>query len=64
MERELEQAAQRAPGVSFPGHDPEQHAQGTLPEQGGWTGAAPALPPKTTHDSMTVTPVFKKESQK
>lgn len=48
MEWELEQAAQRASGVSsFPGdtqllsgHNPEQHAQGTLPVQGGWTGTA------------------------
>lgn len=61
MEWELEQAAQRASGVSFPGdtqmlsaHNPEQHAQGTLPEQGGWTGAVPVVPPKTTHDSVTL----------
>lgn len=61
MEWELEQAAQRASGLSSPGdtqmlsgHNPEQHAQGTLPVQGGWIGAAPVVPPKTTRDSMTL----------
>lgn len=70
MEWELELAAQRASGVSFPGdtqmlsgHNPEQHAQGTLPGQGGWTGAAPGVPSRTTPDSMTVTTAFE-ESQK